>query len=251
MLNVLKSGAGWSAMHHNGVWIAIIVTLVFAIVARLVRGVSTSGAIAGAVISFVLFASLGPSAFVALVCLFVLTWLATRLGYGHKQTRGTAERRDGRTASQVLANLGVAGAGAVLFVATGSELPILVVIAALSEAAADTLSSEYGQAVSDRAVLITTWESVPAGTDGGISLLGTVAGIGGASVITAVCVGGNLLGWRWFWIPVLAATLGMVIDSFLGAWLERKGILNNDAVNFLGTMAAAVMVAILWIFMGR
>jgi uncharacterized membrane protein len=32
----------------------------------------------------------------------------------------------------------------------------------------------------------------------------------------------------------------MVVDSFLGAWLERRGLLNNDAVNFLSTLVAAV-----------
>ncbi len=116
--------------------------------------------------------------------------------------------------------------------------------AALSEAAADTVSSEVGQAYGENARLITTWDSVPAGTNGAVSLIGTLAG-----VMAAASRGLSLLseraaspsnGWR---ISVGAAILGMVVDSFLGAWLERRRLLNNDSVNFLSTLVAAVTAA--------
>jgi uncharacterized membrane protein len=87
-------------------WVVALVTLLFAPLARAVRGVSLSGAIAGGVVCFVLYASAGFGAFVLLMLLFVLTWAATRLGYQRKQKLGTAEKKEGRTASQVLANVG-------------------------------------------------------------------------------------------------------------------------------------------------
>jgi uncharacterized membrane protein len=40
-----------------------------------------------------------------------------------------------------------------------------------------------------------------------------------------------------------AALIGMLADSFLGAWLERRHLLNNDAVNFLSTLLAAASAA--------
>jgi uncharacterized membrane protein len=40
---------------------------------------------------------------------------------------------------------------------------------------------------------------------------------------------------------VFAAMVGMLGDSFLGAVLERKYFLNNDGVNFLGTLIAAAI----------
>ncbi len=101
-------------------WVAAIVTLTFTTLARFVRGVSFSGAIAGAVICFVLFASAGPGAFVALVSVFILTWISTRLGYGRKQKLGTAQNSEGRTASQVLANLSISAACAACFAVTGN-----------------------------------------------------------------------------------------------------------------------------------
>ena len=108
--------------------------------------------------------------------------------------------------------------------------------AALSEAAADTVSSEVGQAFGEKARLITTWRSVPAGTDGGVSLIGTAAGIAAAGVVSSVCLLGGLLPPQWLAISIGPAILGMIADSFLGAGLERRGLVNNDIVNFLGTL---------------
>jgi uncharacterized membrane protein len=36
----------------------------------------------------------------------------------------------------------------------------------------------------------------------------------------------------------------MLLDSYLGAGLERRGRLNNDAVNFIGTVAAAALAVV-------
>ena len=147
-----------------------LVTLAFAGLAYALKGVSLSGAVAGAIMSFTLYAAAGAGAFVALVSVFVLTWIATRFGYSRKQSLGTAERGDGRNALQVLANLGVAGASAAFYRAFhGNPMFLLAMSAALSEAAADTVSSELGQACTTRACLITTFQEVPAGTDGGVS----------------------------------------------------------------------------------
>jgi uncharacterized protein (TIGR00297 family) len=218
--------------------IALTATLAFTGFARWLRGVSWSGAAAGAVVCFLLYASVGAGAFAALIALFILTWTATRFDYSHKQKSGTAEK-GGRTASQVLANLGVAAAAAVLYAAYGKAGFLLAMAAALSEAAADTVSSEIGQAVGTSPRLITTWKVVPAGTDGGVTLSGTAAGVTAAAIISAVFGVTGVISWRWSGVIVGAATAGMIADSFLGAWLERPGILNNDLVNFLGTAVAA------------
>ena len=227
-------------------WQALLLTLAFAGLARWLRAVSFSGALAGAAICFVLFATGGPAAFWALVTVFVLTWIATRAGYSLKQERGTAERRGGRTASQVLANLGVAGGASLLFAGShGNELFLAAAAAALAEAAADTVSSECGQTMSDQAWLITTGERVPAGTDGGISVAGSVAGVLAAMLVAWICHLVGLLPVGAVGIVAVSAVVGMVADSFLGAWLERRGWLNNNAVNGLSTLVAAMVAGIL------
>jgi uncharacterized protein (TIGR00297 family) len=223
-------------------WIAAAVTVAFTCVARWLRGVSRSGAAAGAAACFLLYAGAGPGAFAALVSVFVLAWTTTRCGYARKQALGTAEKRDGRRALQVLANLSVAAVCAVLHAVAGGKAAFLLAMsAALSEAAADTVSSELGQAHSRNSRLITTWQMVPAGTDGGITLVGTLAGFIAAVVISLVCVLTGLLPWRWLPVSALAAVAGTIADSLLGSSLQRKGMLGNDLVNFLSTIVAAAL----------
>lgn len=221
-------------------------TLAFASLARLIRGVTTSGAIAGAVVCFLLYSIAGPGAFAALVSVFVLAWITTRIGYQRKQQLGTAEKHDGRSALQVLANLGAAAICAVLFALSAKNFAwLLAASAALSEAAADTVSSEFGQAASAQARLITTGELVPAGTDGGITLAGTLAGILAATLVSLVSVLSGLIPWNWLWISAGAGVVGTFTDSLLGALLERRHMLNNDAVNFLSTLCAALIALVL------
>jgi len=226
-------------------WTATIVTVLFTTLARWVRGVSLSGAIAGAVVCFLLYAGAGPGAFAALVSVFALTWISTRFGYRRKEKLGTAEKRDGRTALQVLANLSVAASCAGLSALTGKAAFLLALSAALSEAAADTVSSELGQARSAKARLITTWEQVAAGTDGGVSWAGTLAGISAAALVSGVCLLTRMMPLRWLGISIVAAVAGTIADSYLGALLERRKLLSNDAVNFLGTLVAAIAAFLL------
>ena len=225
-------------------WVVALVTLLFACLARLMRGVSLSGAIAGGVVCIALYAGAGPGAFVMLILLFLLTWGATRLGYQRKQKLGTAEKKEGRTASQVLANVGVSAACAAAYRWHGNTVFLLAMCAALAEAAADTVSSEIGQTSSREARLITNWRKVPAGTDGGISLAGTLAGAGAALLVTVAGVFTGFIDRPELLASFLAAFTGVICDSFLGATVEWRGLLNNNTVNFLGTLTAVIVVAV-------
>jgi uncharacterized protein (TIGR00297 family) len=219
--------------------LVLAVTVSFSILGYAIRGVNRSGAVAGAAVCFVLFFCAGPGAFGALALLFVVTWVATRFGRTRKQQLGTAERREGRRASQVFANLSVASICAFLYAVSTRSVFLLAFAASLAEVAADTVSGEFGQAFDESARLITTLEIVPAGTDGGITLIGTVAGIVAALVIGIACYVTGLLSLYGLLLATLAGFLGMILDSVIGAVWERKGLLNNDAVNSLSTVAAA------------
>ena len=244
IIHRLSPGAVAAFAHRF--WPALAITLSFGVLARILRAVDVSGALAGVIVTWVLFMTAGPGAFAAVAAVFVLAFLTTRLGYRRKQFLGTAERGGGRTASQVLANLGTAAAcGAASLLTRRPEFWLLALSGALAEAAADTVSSEYGQAAGDTAYLITTWEVVPAGTDGGISLPGTLAGIAAAVLLSLICAAVHLVPRRWIVVTLAAGILGMFADSYLGAWLERRRRLNNDQVNFLGTVIAAVLAAVL------
>ena len=225
--------------------IAAAVTLGFAVLARALRGVNRSGALAGGLACFLLFAGAGPAAFATLAALFVMTWVSTRLGYRRKLAMGLAERREGRNAWQILANLTVAAAGSVVFSATGNRVWLVAALGALAEAATDTVASEIGQYCRTDARLITTWERVPAGTDGGITIPGSIAGVAAGMVIAAVAAVGGVILQAQLWIPVVAGFAGMLIDSLLGATLQRRGWISNQAVNFFGTLAAAGLAVVI------
>ena len=143
----------------------------------------------------------------------------------------------------MLANTGMAAACAVCYSAWHAPLMLLGMAAALAVAAADTVSSECGQALKREARLITTFQTVPAGTDGGITLAGTAAGAVAALLVSVVEWRVGLLSPRWMWIVALAGVAGMVIDSVLGALFERRGWIGNDSVNFISTVVAAVAAA--------
>jgi uncharacterized protein (TIGR00297 family) len=223
---------------------AVAVTTAFAGGAWLLRGVTFGGALAGFVVAFTLFFTTGPGGFVVLIAVFAVAWLTTRLGYRRKQALGTAEDARGRSAAQVLANLG----GGVLFAigatATEHRILLLAAMAALAEAAADTAASECGQALSDRAYLITSFREVPPGINGGVSARGSIAAVVAAVMVGAVAVAGHVVPWRALPVVAGAGLLGTMIDSLLGATLENRGVIGNNGVNVASTLAAG-MIALL------
>jgi uncharacterized protein (TIGR00297 family) len=238
ILNLLAHGWAWSPLRWT---VAAAITLIFALMARVLRGVNLSGALAGGVACFLMFVFAGPGSFATLGVLFLMTWLSTRLGYRTKHRLGIAERREGRNGWQISANLGVAALSSVAFGITGNGEWLTATAAALAEAATDTVASEIGQIRSQTALLITTWEAVPAGTDGGITLAGTLSGVAAGMTIAAIATFGGMIPHAQFWVTAAAAILGMLVDSLLGATLQRRGWMNNEAVNFCGTLTAAAL----------
>lgn len=177
-----------------------------------------------------------------LVALFVLTFAATRAGSVRKVHAGLAENRSGRSAAQVIANLGSAALVAslgLLFPHSGSlwSIPML---GTLAEAAADTVSSEIGQAFGGQPRLLTSLRRVEPGTDGAISLRGTGAGILAAGLVALTGMWSLHLAPKLAFDACLAGITGLFFDSLLGATLERRGWLGNDLVNFASTLVAAV-----------
>ena len=230
---------GWAATGGARVWMAVAVTVGFAMLARLIRGVSASGAVAGAAVSFLLYASAGLGAFLALFSVFLLRsadaeGARRHHDHGHlvmqvvasERARETIERRGGRI--YVWVRKGRRCCGGLRTLTTAVE----------PQPAAN-------EAMSANANLITTWEQVPAGTDGGISVAGTAAGVVAASLVTVVCVVTGLLPKSSSGLCAAAAIAGMLADSLLGASLERKRVLNNDGVNFLSTGIAALLAFLL------
>jgi len=238
--------------HARGVSAALI-ALLFAVAARMMGSVTDGGAIVGIVVAFVLILTAGFAGFLPLLALFLLTVFATRWGRRRKERLGLAERPGGRTAAQVLANLAVSAGCAlpVVWFTDFRELLLGAAMAGLAEAAADTVSSEAGQAVASNAYLIVGLRSAPIGTNGAISLPGTVSGILAACVMAWVSGACGVVGWSWTPVIAIAGAAGMMIDSLLGATWENSGRIGNDTVNFVSTAFAADLALGIGLFMER
>jgi uncharacterized protein (TIGR00297 family) len=246
------------------IW-ALGLSLLLGLVAWKAQAATPAAAFAGAVLAASLMFSTATvpyqpwrTALIPLLAVLLLTSLATRLGHAKKQRLGIAERRNGRSASQVAANLGVAALASSEFtqswlIQTGwiraaAQAPALlftVGLSALTEAAADTISSEVGQVIGGQPRMITTLRTTDPGTDGAISLLGSLSGIGAAGLVAAIGTLALAGSSRMFAISWASGVFGLFFDSLLGAILERRGWLNNDAVNFLSTASASAFALLL------
>jgi uncharacterized protein (TIGR00297 family) len=255
---LLQSHFFVQTLPHVAVWTLGLSVLLGLAVLKL-RAATPAGAAAGVILTASLMFSTVTfpyqpwnTALVPVLAVSLLAYFATRMGRAQKERLGTAEERHGRAASQVAANLGVA---ALVLTqnfqswlidshwfsrGTLAPVPIFAVgLAGLAEAAADTVSSEIGQVLGGRPRMITTLRTADPGVDGAISIAGTLAGIA-AGVIVALAGTLALRGdASLFWISTAGAIFGLLFDSLLGATLERRGWLNNDAVNFLSTAGAA------------
>ena len=225
---------------------AVLITLGFALIAKLSGGVTYSGAAAGFLVTSLLFLSGGPTIFVAILLVFVLTLGATRFGRTRKRSLAIAERGGGRDGAQVLANVGISATFAALSSITPYSVPLMAgSLAALAEAACDTVSSESGKAMAREARLVTSGKLVAAGTNGAVSVSGTVLGVLAAAAIAIEAAIAGLLDLHRGAIVTLSGALGMLLDSLLGATLERQGRMTNNGVNLVSTLTAALLATIL------
>jgi uncharacterized protein (TIGR00297 family) len=232
--------------------LAAAVSLVVSLVAWQAGALTRSGAVAAlAVGTAVLFGTGWPGAGV-LAAFFVGSTLAGRAAVHRGLAADPAAER--RNARQVLANGAVAGVGALL----ERSLPGLGfwgMTTALAAASADTWATSIGafSAADPRHLL--SGRTVPRGTSGGVSLIGTFGALGGAVLVALtgalggggvpLLVGGSTIGF-----------VGMLLDSLLGATVQDRPLrgvqwLDNDGVNFLATAFAGLAGALVWWALGH
>lgn len=208
----------------------------------------------------------GDVLWLGILLLFLVTsFVATKYKFATKQQKGVQEGVKGeRGGRNVLANGAVPTVIAFLsyekFYLFSKELAAIVFLSSIAVSAADTLASELG-VLSDRTYLITTFERVRPGTNGGISVLGQfwafiaamyTAIIGYLALVTSAdifsSISYNFSTPFVIVIPLSIGFLGCQIDSMLGATLERSGILNKNSVNLVATASGALIswTVLLW-----
>ena len=70
-----------------------------------------------------------------------------------------------------------------------------------------------------------------------------------ALILAWVAEGLDLISYEWMLGVAAAATLASLVESVLGATLEKSGVLNNDALNFVNAAIGAglALVYVSWL----
>jgi len=236
--------AGSQAAIASRVPWAIGVNVLVASLGYRARAVSMSGTIAGAIVGTVIWIGGGAPAWTLLFASFFAATVTSRLGLARKARLGIAEERGGRRgAGNAIANCGIAVAAAIAAITTPyGGMALVALAAALTAGGSDTVASEIGKAWGRRTFLVTSFRRVPAGTPGAMSIEGTLAGIVAAFALAGLAAALQLVAPMAIVPIVVAATVGALVESALGATLEGPGILNNDMLNFINTAVAAGVV---------
>lgn len=220
---------------------------VLAVLAYRLRAFAASGCTAGAAVGGAVWAGAGAAGFGMLAAFVILAVAATRAGYARKEALGVAQADEGRRGAwHVLANGGVAAACAILSLWRPDSLALTAALTgSLAAATADTLESEIGQAWGRPTVLLTSLRPVAPGTDGAISPQGTTAGLAGACGVALVGAVGGLVSWPVALTCGAAGWAATLVESLVGATLERRGVVGNHAVNWINTSLGAVLASAL------
>jgi uncharacterized membrane protein len=200
---------------------ALAVNLALAVGAWRAGAIAASGALAGAAYGACVALGLGLPGYAVLAWFVVVgsgaTWVGARRKPPHEP----------RSARHATANCAVAA-----------------LVGALAAALADTIESELGVVWGRRAWLPTTWRSCPPGTEGAVSVAGTLLGLAAAAATAGL---GALVGLvPAASVPALAAAA--TAATGLESWLGARWTWSNEALNFVTTASGALLgtMAVVW-----
>lgn len=250
--------------------IAQFFTIMVSIYAYRKKSVSVSGFASMLVIASFFIWNNGISTLAVLFSMFVSASLLTKYKYQYKSelTEKVLKKHGPRDAIQAICNLGVAFLCFVLYTFTHKQAFILALLCSVAASNADSWASEIGVLSKRKPVLITTFGECKPGISGGITLLGTLAGVAGSIFIAMISlllnISSNLPPIQLFVLISVSGVAGLFLDSLLGATLQviytdtdgyetentrlafkkSRGIswINNDLVNFISSFTVALTI---------
>jgi len=202
------------------------------------------GWISAGVLGTILWGCLSWQGWISVVIYLLFGSLVTKIGYKFKKEQGIAEKRGGRRGPENV--WGSAATGLVLAIMTQLNPANIVMFkigfaASFSAKLADTFGSEIGKRFGKDTYLITSLKKVKRGTEGGISLEGTLASVFGSIFMTFIMLLLSIISTKYHFIIVAASGfLATLSESIIGARFQNKYKLSNEMVNAIQTSIAAV-----------
>lgn len=207
--------------------------------------------------------TLGWQGYAVVMFYFLVGSTVTRIGMKEKEAAGIAEKRSGARGPENVWGSALTGTLCALGVlmisllndASGVQIvPLLLLgfVASFSTKLSDTTASEIGKVYGKRTFLITTLQPVERGTEGAVSLEGTLAGVIASAVIAMVGWAVGMINIAGILICIVAAFIATNLESVIGATLQSKfDWLTNEVVNFINTLIGAIVAILLgfgWIY---
>ena len=203
-----------------------------------------NGWISAGILGTILWGCLSWQGWISIVIYLLLGSLVTKIGYKFKKERGIEEKRGGKRGAENV--WGSAATG--LFFAMMTKLNVANLVffkigfaASFSAKLADTFGSEIGKRFGGKTYLITSFKKVERGTEGGISLEGTLASFLGAIFMSFVMFSLSIISNKYQFIIVsISGFLATISESIIGAKFQNKYKLSNEMVNAIQTSIASV-----------
>lgn len=198
------------------------------------RSLSSSGAVGAIVVGTLTFGLGGWIWGLLLIAFFLSSSFLSR--YREDDKRGLAEKfaKTGqRDLGQALANGGWGAILAIAYFCQPNPILFIAFVGAMAAVNADTWATELGVLSPTPPRLLTTGRKVPTGTSGGVTVLGTIAALGGGLFIGLLALALSQVEALWasrpmhdlglFWLVptgVLGGLSGSTFDSLLGATVQ-------------------------------
>jgi uncharacterized protein (TIGR00297 family) len=227
--------------------VAVIIAFGFGYFAYRFKTADLSGLFSAALLGILLIVFANVTWFLVMLAFFIAGSACTRFKYAEKENLGVEQNRGGaRGYRNVFANGGVSAAAAILFGVTQHPAFIAMFVGSVATAAADTVASEIG-VTGGTPYMITTGKKVPAGTNGGVTVIGELSALICAIGISAVAFFLGVIDLPTFAICSLAGLVGTNIDSLAGAVIENRGYIGNAGTNVIGTLGGGLFaLAVYW-----
>jgi uncharacterized protein (TIGR00297 family) len=232
---------------------ALVLNTVLIALAQRFPLLTRSGWCHAGILGTVLWGAMAWRGWLAVVAYLVLGSLVTKLGFARKQELGLAEGRGGRRGPENVWGSAFTGLVLALLIAARIGSPTLLLIgfsASFAAKLADTFGSEIGKRWGRTTLLITNLRPVPAGTEGAVSVEGTLASAFGSLLMTLVMAALGLLpSGAACALVLVVGFIATLLESLLGAVGQgRWPWLSNELVNGLQTgWAAGLAMAAAWL----
>lgn len=212
---------------------------------------TSSGWISAGILGTILWGSLSWQGWLTVLIYLILGSLVTKVGYKYKDKIGIAEKRGGRRGPENVWGSASTGLFFAIMLSLDISDNVLLKIgfaASFASKLADTFGSEIGKRFGRNTFLITSFKRVKKGSEGGISLEGTLASLVGSTIMSWVMFSLEIITLKsQFIIVSISGFMATIFESFIGAKFQERFNLSNEFVNSIQTGISSIFAILIFV----